>query len=123
LHPWGIEVIAIEPGSIATPIWDKAQVDIDAMKEGVDPEAERLYGEQLVRMEEVTRETAERGIPAVEVAKVIRRALEARRPKTRYVVGRDAKMMRTVERAIPDRAFDRLMRGQMKLPEEAPPAK
>lgn len=117
LHPWGIHVIAIEPGSIATPIWGKAREDVDQMRKGLPPEVERLYGAKIERMDEVTRETAERGIPPIEVGKVIRRALEARRPKTRYIVGRDAKIMRTVERAIPDRAFDGLMRSQMKLPD------
>ncbi len=121
VHPWGIDVIAVEPGSIATPIWDKGREVANAMREDADPEALRLYGTQIERMEAATRETAERGIPPVEVGKTIRRALGARRPKTRYLVGTDAKIMRQVERALPDRAFDRIMRNRMKMPDEAPP--
>ena len=119
--PWGIEAIAIEPGSIATPIWDKAETSTEEFKQGSDPELQRLYGTQIERMEKATRETADRGIPPLAVAKTIRRALEAKRPKTRYLVGADAKLMRQVERATPDRVFDRMMLRRMRMPNEAPP--
>jgi NAD(P)-dependent dehydrogenase (short-subunit alcohol dehydrogenase family) len=110
VKPWGIEVVVIEPGSIATPIWGKGQESIDANRKKAPPEAERLYGAQVKQMEKVTRETAERGI-------------EARRPRTRYLVGTDAKVMRNAERILSNRAFDRVMRSQMKLPDEAPPGR
>jgi NAD(P)-dependent dehydrogenase (short-subunit alcohol dehydrogenase family) len=123
VKPWGIEVIVIEPGSIATPIWGKGQDSIDANRKKAPPEAERLYGAQVKRMEEVTRETAERGIEPVKVGKTIRRALGARRPRTRYLVGTDAKVMRNAERIMSNRTFDRVMRSQMKLPDDAPPGR
>jgi NAD(P)-dependent dehydrogenase (short-subunit alcohol dehydrogenase family) len=123
VKPWGIEVVVIEPGSIATPIWGKGQESIDANRKKAPPEAERLYGAQVKQMEKVTRETAERGIEPVKVGKTIRRALEARRPRTRYLVGTDAKVMRNAERIMSNRTFDRVMRSQMKLPDEAPPGR
>jgi NAD(P)-dependent dehydrogenase (short-subunit alcohol dehydrogenase family) len=123
VKPWGIDVIVVEPGSIATPIWSKGQESIDAGKKKAPTEAERLYGAQMKRMEEVTRETGDRGIAPVKVGKAIRRALESRRPRTRYLVGADAKVMRNAERVLSNRTFDRLMRSQMKLPDEAPPGR
>ena len=43
------------------------------------------------------------------VAHVIGEALTARRPKTRYMVGRDAKMRWAIAKRVPDRVFDRLI--------------
>lgn len=40
------------------------------------------------------------------VAKAIHHALTARRPKTRYRVGRDARAMIALRAMLPDRAFD-----------------
>ena len=40
------------------------------------------------------------------VAKAIQRALSARRPRTRYAVGADAKLLAPLSRLLPDRAKD-----------------
>jgi NAD(P)-dependent dehydrogenase (short-subunit alcohol dehydrogenase family) len=44
------------------------------------------------------------------VAEIVGRALTARRPRTRYVVGRDAKVQALLARVLPDRAYDALIR-------------
>jgi hypothetical protein len=44
------------------------------------------------------------------VAEVVGRALTARRPRTRYVVGREARIQAALARLLPDRAFDALIR-------------
>ena len=43
------------------------------------------------------------------MADVVGRAITARRPRTRYVVGREAKVQATLARLLPDRAFDALI--------------
>jgi NAD(P)-dependent dehydrogenase (short-subunit alcohol dehydrogenase family) len=123
VKPWGIDVVVIEPGSIATPIWEKGKDSIDEAKDKLPAEAERLYGAQLERMEEILMEAAERGIEPIKVARTIRRALAARRPRTRYLVGADAKVMRNAERALSNRTFDRVIRSRLKLPDDAPPGR
>jgi hypothetical protein len=42
-------------------------------------------------------------------------SLTARRPRTRYLVGRDAKINARIRRLVPDRVFDRLVERQMGL--------
>lgn len=118
VKPWGIKVAVVEPGSIATPIWEKGS---DAY-EGIQfpPEAKRLYGKQMEAMKATIMEAGERGIEPEKVAKVIERAIRARRPKTRYLVGTDAKMMKRISSLVGDKNFDRMMRRSMKLPDEAP---
>ena len=87
------------------------------------PEAERLYGPQMERLKEVTIETAERGMEPIKVAEVIEKAISSEKPKARYLVGRDAKMMARPQSLVGDKNFDRLMRRSMSLPDHAPPAK
>lgn len=119
VRPWGIQVTVIEPGSIATPIWEKGAEIYDGTDFG--REGKRLYGAQLTAMREAIMETAERGIEPEKAARVIQRALEAKRPRARYVVGFDAKMMKRISGLVGDRNFDRIMRRGLRLPDDAPP--
>ena len=124
LKPWKeMDVVVVEPGSIATPIWEKGNDNFDAAHKRMDPEAERLYGPQMERLKEVTMETAARGQDPVKVAEVIEKAIRKPNPKARYIVGRDAKMMARTQSLIGDKNFDKLMRRGMSMPDHAPPAK
>ena len=53
--------------------------------------------------------TARGGIPPEAAADVIVGAIEARRPRARYLVGRDAKVAARVARVLPDRVMDALV--------------
>jgi NAD(P)-dependent dehydrogenase (short-subunit alcohol dehydrogenase family) len=102
--PFGIRVSLIEPGSIATPIWTKPQRNVQEFP----PEAEALYGERVERFRRLAAQRAEHAVPADEVAQAVEHALTAEKPKTRYVVGPDAKRRGRVEK-LPDRVRDRLL--------------
>ncbi len=116
LYPWGIHVSIIEPGSIATPIWEKSKAAIEELKETLPEEAMMLYGETVEAVEKALVEFEAAGIPADEVAKFAEHALTARTPKTRYVVGRDAQIQRLLVKWAPDRVRDGLVRRQLGLP-------
>ena len=110
LHAQGLDVVVIEPGGIKTPIWEKGVVRAERMATALPPEGERLYGKLIETMREQTRKIAEeRGLPASDVATVVATALTASRPRTRYVVGRDARLRAAVARRLPDRLFDWLL--------------
>lgn len=114
--PWGIEVSSIEPGAIATSIWERSAGLADSMIRTVDPATLELYREPLARMREVIQKAASRAIPADEVANTVVQALTASRPKTRYLVGADAKFRAWLKRWLSDRAQDWLMRTLLNLP-------
>lgn len=116
LRPWGIHVSIVEPGSIATPIWGKAQAAADDMEKNLPEEALKLYGEAFQAMRKAAQEFEEAGIPPDEVAKFVEHALTAKTPKTRYVVGRDAQLQRVLVKWAPDRLRDSLVKRQLKLP-------
>jgi NAD(P)-dependent dehydrogenase (short-subunit alcohol dehydrogenase family) len=108
LRPWGISVSVVEPGSIATEIWDRSEREVDAMTERA-PARDELYGKAMAAYLKTTRKLAERGLPPAKVAEVIEHALVARRPRTRYLVGLDAKFQARAKMVIPARLFDRIV--------------
>ncbi|MBI3958529.1 MAG: SDR family oxidoreductase [Chloroflexi bacterium] len=112
LHPWGIQVVSIQPGTIATPIWGKALAYAEEVAPTYPPEALRLYGPLLDALFNSLRKRTGGGIPAEAVAEAVHHALTAPTPKTRYVVGRSAKIRVWIER-LPDRLRDRVMLGRM----------
>lgn len=106
LRPWNIPVVAIEPGSIDTPIWERGEEIADEVAARAPAIQQQLYGKAIERFRKAVRRTAERGIPPEKVAAVIARALSASRPRTRYLVGADARGQALARRLLPDRALD-----------------
>jgi NAD(P)-dependent dehydrogenase (short-subunit alcohol dehydrogenase family) len=105
LQPWGLHVAIIEPATIATPMWTKPQRSIEELP----PEAAEYYG---ARAEQFRRLAAERSsahaVPTDAVAKAIEHALTASTPRTRYLIGPDAKRRAAVQ-WLPDRVRDRVL--------------
>ena len=98
--PDGIEVALIEPGTIATAIWTKPQPLADVVSE--------RYRARVEAFRRVAAARAAKAVPAEEVARAVEHALTAARPKTRYVVGRDARLRARLEQ-LPDRLRDRVL--------------
>ena len=104
-RPFGIRVVLIEPGAIKTPWGDIAADHLEESARGgaYAPQANaaakalrRLYRSALLSQ------------PTV-IAKAIGRAVNARRPKTRYLVGFGAKPLVLLHTLLPTRWFDYLM--------------
>jgi NAD(P)-dependent dehydrogenase (short-subunit alcohol dehydrogenase family) len=111
LHNSGIQVALIEPGSIATPIWDKSKDDAQRLQ--IPPELEAYYGHVIPALDKAMQDTANRGISPDTVAESIEKALTAERMPSRVLVGRDARAMLTIKRLLPDRVFDRVVRKRL----------
>ena len=108
LRSSNVQVALIEPGSVATPIWDKSRTEAERVV--IPPELQDAYGRIPAAMDKVLQDTARRGVPPEQVAATIERALTAPRMRARYVVGRDAKAMLLVRRLLPDLVFDKVAR-------------
>ncbi|HEX7117148.1 MAG TPA: SDR family oxidoreductase [Longimicrobiales bacterium] len=113
LAPWGIHVAIIEPGVIATPIWETSEAAANRIMEDYPAEAWEYYGGVIDLVRRSARHGAARGLPPDEVAKAVEHALTARRPKTRYLVGSDARI-RALIRRLPDRLRDRLILSRLR---------
>jgi NAD(P)-dependent dehydrogenase (short-subunit alcohol dehydrogenase family) len=116
LMPWNVHVAIVEPGSIATPIWTKSADAAAAMRQRMPPDTDALYGEALTAVGRAAESTGRRGVAPALVADAVSHALEAPRPRTRYLVGSDARIRGILGKFIPDRMRDRLLIKVMGLP-------
>jgi NAD(P)-dependent dehydrogenase (short-subunit alcohol dehydrogenase family) len=115
LRKWGMWVAIVEPGSIATPIWDKAQDEGRALIDALPPEGRELYGRDLEGVTRAVEKIAARGLPPDRVAEAVEHALSAKRPRARYLIGREAQARVFAERVLPARAFDAVITRVMGL--------
>ena len=106
-----VRVALVEPGSVATPMWDKGRDDADRVT--IPPQLQGQYGHVPAAMGKAIEDTSRRGVPPDQVAQAIEQALTARRMKARYVVGRDARAMVLLHGLLPDLLFDRVVRRAM----------
>jgi NAD(P)-dependent dehydrogenase (short-subunit alcohol dehydrogenase family) len=106
----GVDVVVIEPGGVKTPIWRKGNELATEMMRDMPAEAGRLYGALIDAVRRRTVKIAEEhGIEPRAVAEAIGTALTAKRPRARYLVGRDAKLRAPAAALLPDRVMDRLV--------------
>ena len=113
MRPFGVEVAIIEPGSVATPIWEKSGSEAAAAREQLTPEIAELYGARMDQMAALAEKTGLRGVDPDDVATAVEHALTASKPKTRYVVGREAKIQMRVRSVLPTRGMDRLIEREI----------
>jgi len=119
LQPWGIQVSIIEPGAIATPLWEKSAKEARDIEASVSEEAKALYGEAVVRIRAAIAQAAQRAIAPEAVVRAVHHALTAARPHTRYLVGSDARLRAWMVKWLPDRIQDRLLGWALKYPRES----
>jgi NAD(P)-dependent dehydrogenase (short-subunit alcohol dehydrogenase family) len=112
VKPFGIDVIVIEPGAIKTRFGDTAIHSIGAATESQSPYAafNKLVAQRINEAYKGPMAMMAAGPEAV--AKVIAKAITARRPKTRYPVTVAARVLLGLRRWLPDRAFDAFLSTQ-----------
>lgn len=111
----GIDVVLVEPGAIATPLWTKGHEAGDRLESELPAQARERYAAEIAAVRTMAHKTEKIAIPASKVADVILQALTAGRPSTRYLVGTDAKVQAALKWLLPDRWMDGLMAKAMGL--------
>jgi NADP-dependent 3-hydroxy acid dehydrogenase YdfG len=129
---FGIDVVLIEPGPVKTPWNEVAAASLstavpgapDAGPGGSDAEATvardpyEAY-KSAVGASFATAQTgllARLGSTAEDIAKVITHAVTTPRPRTRYLINPVAKSVVAMNRLLPGRAYDAVLRLQYRLP-------
>lgn len=110
---YGIDVIVIGPGAIATPIWDKAEQN-DLKRFANTP-----YAPMVERVADYMIAQGREGLPASDVGDLIWRVLNDAAPKVRYAILRRPFMDRTLPRLLNPRVVDRIIARRLGFPKRA----
>jgi NAD(P)-dependent dehydrogenase (short-subunit alcohol dehydrogenase family) len=111
---YGIDVIVIAPGVIATPIWDKAILRDPSVYDGT------VYARSIRRLYKWAAENGPLGVRPEQVARAVLRALTAPRPPTRIPVVRRYWLDFVLPRLLPTRLVDRLAAKRLALLPQPP---
>jgi NAD(P)-dependent dehydrogenase (short-subunit alcohol dehydrogenase family) len=103
-----IPVSIIEPGSIATPIWQKSIDGFDALSRRVSPERYPLYAPLMAKIKAEAEQAARRASPVRAVVKAVEHAMISDKPKTRYPIGSDPRFWLMLN-LLPDKWRDWLI--------------
>ncbi len=110
LKQFNIDVVVIEPGGINTefgavmydPMVKRAEgTPYESMSNQLAEAMQNMYSENSLSSPDV-------------ITKLVVKAINARRPKTRYVAGKFAKPMMFIRKYFGDRVFDKVIMGQIK---------
>lgn len=105
---YGIDVVAINPGPIKTPIWDKARELDPAQYEKTD------FIKAIHRLLKFTQNSAENGLPPERVAQAVFAALTDARPKLNTIVT-PTPLQGLMLKLMPTRMADRMITKQLGL--------
>lgn len=120
---FGVDVVVIEPGLIRTRYAETAVGSMEGQNR-VPGDPYAGFTEAVAR---ATRQSYERGLisrlggPPEAVAGVVERAVSADRPRARYPVTPSARLLMTLRRLLPDRAWDAFLRRQFPRPGDGRP--
>jgi NAD(P)-dependent dehydrogenase (short-subunit alcohol dehydrogenase family) len=116
LHPFGVRVCSVEPGAIKTPAVEKTLGNVAAVVANLPASGAAQYGDMLKRFAARAYAREMNGSPPDVVARAVLHALTAPRPRTRYQVGKHARLLVTLPRILPDWLLDAILLRLVGLP-------
>ena len=109
LLAFGVDVIVVAPGAVATPIWAKAdELDIKAY-------ANTVYAGPLARLQAYMQGLGKSGLPPERIGEAIHTALTTPKPKVRYTVSPEPFQVFMSERVLSKRALDSIVGKRLGL--------
>ncbi len=111
LGVYGIAVSVVQPGGVATPIWDKSN-DVDIPMPRRNP-----YLQGLKVFRDLGQSAGAQGMPPERIGQKVLAILTASRPKPRYLVTQGVVTER-IMRMLPTRLLDRLIARRLGLTEK-----
>jgi NAD(P)-dependent dehydrogenase (short-subunit alcohol dehydrogenase family) len=112
LWPQGIRVVAVCPGGIVTDFMPKTEASLAAADAALPADAPPNYRAGLAKLRAGIGMATRFGSPPEAVAKRIGKVLATSRPRLRYLVGVDARLLLGLRRVLPEAWFHALIRSQ-----------
>jgi NAD(P)-dependent dehydrogenase (short-subunit alcohol dehydrogenase family) len=109
LRPWRVSVSVIRPGQVRTAIFPKALAALAERSKRIPAEVAPGYTKLFARATRFSKRGNERSSQPAAVAAVVLKALEARRPRARYLMGFDVKGLNLLQSLAPTRSMDRII--------------
>jgi NAD(P)-dependent dehydrogenase (short-subunit alcohol dehydrogenase family) len=114
IAPFGVQVVVVEPGAVRTKIAGGAIATAHDVASNMTPEQSQRYGGLVQAIIAQAASFTESGLSADAAAKVIAKAVTARKPRTRYTIGRTTALMTLLARILPDRILDRVIAAALR---------
>ncbi len=115
LKPWSISVSIVEPSIVRTQVLENSIKAAEDIVQAMPEHAYGLYAPSFRAARDVADKIVKSAMPPDEVIKAIIHALTAKKAKTRYIVGRQAKLAAIAGRLLPDRLRDLYLCREMGL--------
>jgi NAD(P)-dependent dehydrogenase (short-subunit alcohol dehydrogenase family) len=116
MRPFGVRVIAIEPGAISTPAVEKTLGGIEKVIADLPGDAQARYGDMLRTFARKAYAREKAGSSPDVVANAVHHALTSNRPKIRYRVGNHARLLANLSRFVPESILDAIRLRMFEIP-------
>jgi NAD(P)-dependent dehydrogenase (short-subunit alcohol dehydrogenase family) len=117
--PWGIGVVLVEPAQTDTDLWRGAVEALEESVRSLSPQHRELYAKHIEGYRKSIPRSQRMAAPAEGVARTIEKALTARRPRARYVVGASVKAQAFLAEVTPTPVLDTVLRAGTGVPRRA----
>jgi NAD(P)-dependent dehydrogenase (short-subunit alcohol dehydrogenase family) len=109
LEPSGVKVIVIEPGGVKSQMSLQVRTKAEKITSEMTPEHRSRYGAMMHAMVSLAETYIKNAVPAEKAAEIIANTLTKKKPRTRYIIGKDAAVLRIMNWLLPDRWLDSLL--------------
>lgn len=115
LKPQNIHLSVILPGSVKTEIWRRTEESIHETLNQLDSESSRLYKANIESASKLSSSLEKSGVSSAAAAEIFKHALENKKPRLKYFIGADAKVVNLMVKFLPDTDRHWIMNRQLKF--------
>jgi NAD(P)-dependent dehydrogenase (short-subunit alcohol dehydrogenase family) len=106
---YGVDVIIIGPGAVATPIWNKAEQVDNSQYDHTD------YKQTYKKMNDFMSLMGPQGIPVEKVGELVHHTITTSKPKVRYAIAPNMLTDWIIPQNLPKRVLDNIIAGKIGL--------
>jgi NAD(P)-dependent dehydrogenase (short-subunit alcohol dehydrogenase family) len=106
---YGVDVIIIGPGAVATPIWSKAEQVDSSQYDNTD------YKQSYKKMNDYMSAMGPQGVPVEKVGELVHHTITTDKPKVRYAIAPNMLTDWLIPQNLPKRLMDKIIAGKIGL--------